>query len=460
MISCNLDDGGLGVWKSQIPNPKFAKKFQIYKFLETNLDFIFFKLLIFIGIWFLEFGILSVPVSFAAQLPLTYRHQHHIFELESNEQKDWKTHQEVWTHNGKPIKPLAEFRIDGDLIPQLPKGVIRHTVVTWDREAIRRILTERISSRLDREQGTSVIKMTGTGVLFEGIGLSGLKVDLDKAVDLTIQAIENNISDVILPVEEIQPVLNIDKKLQKMGIKEVVSVGESDFSGSPLARKHNIRTGLAKFNGAIIEEGATFSFNKILGTVNRSTGYKEELVILGERTLPDYGGGLCQVSTTAYRGAWEYGFPITERRNHSFAVMYYSPHGTDATIYPPHSDMEFVNDSSGAILIQTYADEQNRAYYIYYGTKDDRNSEIIGPYTWDHQSPPPDRTEYTKDIPPGTTRKAGGRVPGLIAMWYRIVSRGDEEIVEPFYSVYEARPNLTQIGVSDMPGEKPSWIGE
>jgi vancomycin resistance protein YoaR len=192
--------------------------------------------------------------------------------------------------------------------------------------------------------------------------------------------------------------------------------------------------------------------------VNASTGYWQELVILGERTLPDYGGGLCQVSTTAYRGAWEYGFPITQRRNHSFAVRYYSPAGTDATIYPPSADMKFLNDSGHAILLQTYVDGDN-AYYIYYGTDDGRQSEIIGPYTWGSMAPPPDRTEYTTDIPPGTTRKVGERVPGVHAAWFRAVRYPDqEEQIESFYSIYEARPYFLQIGVESTEKECTTLI--
>ena len=166
------------------------------------------------------------------------------------------------------------------------------------------------------------------------------------------------------------------------------------------------------------------------------------------------------MSTTSYRGVWEYGFPITARRNHSFAVLYYSPHGTDATIYPPYTDMRFLNDSPGSLLIHTHV-EGDKAYFIYYGTRDDRSSEIIGPYSWDFRAPPPDRTEYTREIPPGTTRKASERVPGLKAMWYRVVQRsGSGEVVEPVLSAYEARPLYIQIGVEDLPSERPSWLPE
>jgi|TARA_B100000315_G_scaffold216643_1_gene216670 vancomycin resistance protein YoaR len=442
MFSLLSGNEEVAMWKFQIP---------VLKFQYANR----------LGIWLLAFGILFVSsTAEAASYPITYRYNHHLFELQPYEYSHWKGQKQVWSSHGKSIRPLAEFRVDGDQVPPLPAGVVRHIVVDWDKRAMRETLKEKISLKLDREPGAVTIKKTGTGVLFEGIGMLGRKVDLDLAVELTIKALENEVTDVVLPVIEIQPQMEIDIALRKMGIREVITVGESDYSGSPYARRLNIANGLSKFNGTVIEKGEIFSFNETLGPVNSTTGYYKELVILGERTLPEYGGGLCQVSTTAYRGIWEYGFPIEKRRNHSFAVMYYSPQGTDATIYPPHTDMKFANDSPGALLIQTYNDAENRlAYYIYYGTNDNRESEIIGPYVWGRRSAPADKVEYTTAIAPGTTRKAGGRVPGLKAVWYRVVNKGGKETVEPFFSYYEARPNLLQIGVSDMPGNEPSWIG-
>jgi vancomycin resistance protein YoaR len=180
--------------------------------------------------------------------------------------------------------------------------------------------------------------------------------------------------------------------------------------------------------------------------VNAKAGYLKELVIQGDKTLPDYGGGLCQLGTTFYRGIWEYGFPILARRNHSFAVRYYSPQGTDATIYPPHTDIKFLNDSPGVLLIQT-ATEGNRAYFILYGTRDARRSEVVGPLTWGFTEPPPDKVEYTTEIPAGTTRKVGERVPGMKAMWWRLTERDGQEREESVYSVYEARPHFEQVGV-------------
>jgi vancomycin resistance protein YoaR len=105
--------------------------------------------------------------------------------------------------------------------------------------------------------------------------------------------------------------------------------------------------------------GEIFSFNSHLGPVDGAHGFLKELVIKPEGTLPEFGGGLCQVSTTAYRGALYAGLPIVERSPHSYAVGYYSQiggHGIDATIYPGAHDLRFKNDTPGSLLLQAYTE--------------------------------------------------------------------------------------------------------
>ena len=395
-----------------------------------------------------------LPTIAEAQFaPLTFRYEHYLFEVDPDEHALWRATEESWTYLGEEILPPPALRIDGDNIDPLPEGIVRTTQLSWDEAAIRTTLQQQIASLIDREPGSVTIRRNGDDLVeFEGVGLLGREVDLNEAAHLTVEAMQRGVTDIILPMHIIQPEIVIeDSELLNMGISEVIAIGESDFRGSPNSRQHNISVGLDKFNGQIIAPDAVFSFNSILGPVNAATGYLKELVIKGDKTLPDYGGGLCQVSTTAYRGAWEYGFPIDKRKNHSYSVRYYSPEGTDATIYPPYADMRFTNDSPTALLIQTYVDD-GRAYFIYYGTKDDRESEVLGPFVWAATSAPADKVEYTTDLPPGVTRKVGGRVPGLRAAWFRIVERSDQESeTEGFYSLYEARPSYIQIGVAAAP---------
>ncbi len=390
----------------------------------------------------------------AVEPPLTYRYLHFLYTVRPS--PAWKSTQRVWTFNGKPFLPPASLLVDGDNVPPFPPGVEAKWTDGWNREAVKASIAASVGKPLHRDPGEVTIKHDGTGsggkITFEGVGLTGRDVDLDRAADLTIAALEKGVSDIVVPITETQPKITItDPALVAQGIREVVTVGESDFSNSPSNRRHNIATGLARFNGHLIPQGTIFSFDQTLGRVDGTTGYLKELVIKGSRTEPDFGGGLCQVSTTAYRGVWEYGFPITQRLNHSYSVSHYFPQGTDATVYPPSVDMKFKNDSPGALLIQTYS-ENDLAYFIYYGTRDDRKSSVIGPFTWGHVAPPPDRTEYTTtELKPGEKKKMGERVPGISTLWYRFVKKGDVEKAEPVVSKYEARPLYYLIGVATMP---------
>lgn len=172
-----------------------------------------------------------------------------------------------------------------------------------------------------------------------------------------------------------------EENLSKLGIKELISTGVSDFSGSPSNRRHNIAVGASIFNGVIVKPDEEFSFTTTLGEVSAKTGYLPELVIKEDKTIPEYGGGLCQVSTTAFRAAVLAGLPITERKPHSYRVKYYDwPYGPgfDSTVYIPHPDMRFVNDTGHYILIQTYI-SGNRLYFEFYGTKGKRTTKIVGP---------------------------------------------------------------------------------
>ncbi len=398
---------------------------------------------------------------------MTLRYKHFLFPITAATVASWEEPTETWTWQGQPIRPPQELRVDGDALPSLPAGMTRNVQsVHANPRNIATTLLEKIEPEIAREPGSVTIRRSATGgILFEGVGLPGQHIDIDAAVHIISDAIDANVGDVMLPVIVTPPTVTVlDTTLASQGIKEFVTLGESDMSNSPNNRRHNIATGLSKFNGHLIPQGTVFSFDETLGPVDGSTGYLKELVIKGDKTIPDYGGGLCQVSTTAYRGVWEYGFPIVQRINHSYSVSHYFPQGTDATVYPPNVDMKFRNDSPGALLMQTYQ-ENDLAYFIYYGTRDTRTAIVMGPYISDRKSPPPPKTEYTTDDPelaPGEKRKVGEATPGLRAVWYRFVSRGTGSTMDTTMSLYQARPLFYQIGGVNPnagSGASPDWMG-
>ncbi|MBU0727665.1 VanW family protein [Patescibacteria group bacterium] len=331
-----------------------------------------------------------------------------------------------------------------------------------DTMKLRNYLESTIAPEISREREDVTIDIDAEGnVIFEGHGLFGRELDLEKATMMLKYALENNIEFLTLPIIREDPVVTVlSEDLQQMGIQELVSGGETNFSGSPYNRINNINVGLSKFNGHIINPGEEFVFGDVLGEVDESTGYKPELVIKGDKTVPEYGGGLCQVSTTTYRAALAAGFPVTMRKNHSYAVSYYTPHGLDATVYPPSPDLKFINDSPAHILMQSFTIDK-KAYYNFYGTKDDRDVFMIGPYYSGWTSPPATKTQYSNNLAPGEVEVLGHAVPGLTSTWYRHVLYKEKQenenspvrdFLETIFSKYQARPDYYIIG-AEAPAE-------
>lgn len=186
-----------------------------------------------------------------------------------------------------------------------------------------------------------------------------------------------------LVVDKIESAISLDR-VNDLGINELLARGESDFGGSPKFRTQNINVGSQKFDGIMLAPGENFSFNQFLGEVNALTGFVPELVIKNGKLIPEYGGGICQVSTTLFRAVVVAGLPILERHAHSLPVRYYNPQGYDATIYPGVSDLRFRNDMPAYILIQSKI-VGSKLYFEIYGTKDSRQVTIDGPRQYDIQ---------------------------------------------------------------------------
>ncbi len=193
-----------------------------------------------------------------------------------------------------------------------------------------------------------------------------------------------------------------DDNINSLGIKELLSEGLTIFPGSSQNRLQNVRVGMNKFNGILVKPGQVFSFGEYMGEVGPEQGYAEGLIILDKRVEKAYGGGLCQVSSTAYRAALLAGLPIVERVNHAFAISYYTAPfgvpGVDATIYYPQVDMKFKNDTGKHILIQTEM-IGTTLKFRFYGTKV-KSGVIRGPFfvAGSGDDTKPSQTVFYRDV--------------------------------------------------------------
>lgn len=232
---------------------------------------------------------------------------------------------------------------------------------------------------------------------------NGLNLNAYSSSFNILSALEASKTTADLAAEVSQP-QNSLAQTNDLGIVELIGKGESSFAGSPKNRRHNIKIGMEKMTGIIIKPGEIFSFNQYLGEVDEKNGFLPELVIKKTGTVPELGGGLCQVSSTTFRAAMQSGLPIKERRNHAYAVQYYAPQGTDATIYPGVVDFKFLNDTGKHILIWPYLKDANNLVFDFYGTKDDRQITLEKPIQYDRKLDGSMKAEWTRVvIKDGTT---------------------------------------------------------
>lgn len=252
-----------------------------------------------------------------------------------------------------------------------------------------------------------------------------------------------------LAIDIIKPKVGT-QDVNDMGIEEIIGTGESDFTGSPANRIHNIGVGAATLDGVLISPDEEFSLVKTLGEIDGTTGYKQELVIKGNKTIPEYGGGLCQIGTTVFRTALATGLPIVERRNHSYRVSYYEPAGTDATIYSPWPDLKFKNDTGHYILIKSRI-EGKKIYFDFWGTKDGRIVQTTEPVIYNLVSPPPTRIVKTTDLKPGEKKCTERAHTGADAKFdYSVQYPNQAEPVETtFYSHYVPWQEVCLLGVTE-----------
>ncbi|MDP2812483.1 MAG: VanW family protein [bacterium] len=273
-------------------------------------------------------------------------------------------------------------------------------------------------------------------------------------MEASLKELENKIFNdteikLALIIDIVEPKVGT-QDVNDLGIVEIIGTGESDFTGSPVNRIHNIGVGADTLNGILIAPDEEFSLVKTLGEIDGEHGYKQELVIKGNRTIPEYGGGLCQIGTTVFRSALASGLPITERRNHSYRVVYYEPAGTDATIYSPWPDLKFKNDTGHYILVQSRI-EGKKIYFDFWGTKDGRIVQTTEPVIYNLVSPPPSRIVKTTDIEPGQKKCTERAHTGADAKFdYSVQYPKQAEPVETtFYSHYVPWQEVCLLGVTE-----------
>lgn len=316
-------------------------------------------------------------------------------------------------------------------------------------EELEKFLVQEIKPSVDKPARDAKFEIQNGRVVAFQSGSDGQIINVSE----TIVVINNNFSkkiyktDIIISPDKAKVTT---KDANDLGITEIVGIGKSNFAGSPTNRRHNIKVGADALNGLLIKPGEEFSLISALGSIDAAAGYLPELVIKGNKTVPEYGGGLCQIGTTTFRATLASGLPILERRNHSYRVRYYEPAGTDATIYDPKPDYRFLNDTNHNILIQTRI-EGDELIFEFWGTKDGRSVVQTDPKIYNIVAAPPTTYIETTDLAPGKQKCTESAHAGADAEFtYTVTYPSGEEKQDIFKSHYKPWGAVCLKGVAAL----------
>jgi vancomycin resistance protein YoaR len=351
------------------------------------------------------------------------------------------------------------------IINRVPSAEGDRIAVTLDQDMIARRIRQ-IADETEKPGTRPRVAWNNGDLKIMKPGKPGLRLDEARARDMVIAAVMGRDRTLELPMVPTDPPVT-EANLHQLGIRELVSIGKSDFTGSAAYRIHNIGVGMQLLNGLLIAPGEEFSFNKNIGQINAANGFVEGAAIIQNRTQQEFGGGICQDSTTMFRAAFWAGLPITERWGHSFYISWYDKYalgprgngpGLDATIFTGGPDLKFINDTGAWLLIQAWSNPKTGVAQIeLYGTKPNRTVDLTHK-VYDHV-PAPTEPVFVADpkVPRGTIKHTDKARGGMTIDVYRlVVENGAPRPPELFRTRFRPWPNIYTLNPADIgPDGKP-----
>ena len=275
-------------------------------------------------------------------------------------------------------------------------------------------------------------------------------------------------TSVEIPVNVLKPQID-SNNLGALGITTQLGRGDSNYEGSDYGRATNIGVGANLLNGTLIAPGGTFSFNHSIGVITEDLGYVEARVIEAERIGKGIGGGICQVSTTAFRAALMAGMPIAEWWPHAQRISFYERDGWgpgyDASILQPDADpfsggdFKFDNPTDSWLLIESYVDGAHVIVKIY-GPDTQWDVQVGDAVTSDPILPDGDIEVVNPGLEAGCVVHTELPLDGLAVSFTRTVSDAKGEVLREgtFETLFKANGNVFVVS-PDQQGASPAMGG-
>ena len=224
-----------------------------------------------------------------------------------------------------------------------------------------------IAAQVNRDPVNAVVEFSSSGAIEKVPGVIGKKLNTEQIAENLREPLTtlNLPSEIIeLKPEDIQPFVTTE---DIAAIDSVIGTYSTYYY--PGDRGDNIWLAANAISHKLVKSSWTFSFNDTVGERTWDAGYKVAGVIINGRPAEDYGGGVCQVSSTLYNAVLLAGLTPTERTPHFYQSTYVAP-GRDATVADGYLDFKFRNDLPHNVYLIAEAYGSTLSVYVL-GTKAD-----------------------------------------------------------------------------------------
>ena len=195
----------------------------------------------------------------------------------------------------------------------------------------------------------------------------GQRIDEDSLAQTLIEKAEA--PRITVDMEPVAASVTAEEPKEKHAL---LSTFTTSFKGSTLGRKNrvnNMALAASRINGIVLDPGEEFSMNETILDRTKENGYYLAPAIRNGTYEKEYGGGVCQVSSTLFNAVMMADLTVTERHHHSWP-MTYVPIGRDATIATGYKDFRFVNSTKSELVIFAHLDRKAKTVTVrLYGQK-------------------------------------------------------------------------------------------
>lgn len=235
---------------------------------------------------------------------------------------------------------------------------------SYDQAPIKELVAN-VEKDVNKDPVNAKISMNSNGTFNITADETGYKLQKEKLEKDILEKINGDLSgDIELKaaVDEVKASITEDK-LKTINTK-VSSYSSNYGSISSTERANNIVLATRSINGTLVMPGDSFSFNGVLGKRTGDKGYQQAPVVVGNKVETDFGGGICQVSSSLYNAIIKCNIKATERTHHTLPSSYVGL-GMDATVDYGSIDYKFTNTLNFPIYIQSFTSNGVLYFNIY-----------------------------------------------------------------------------------------------